>query len=436
MQSPRAKSVLIITYYWPPSGGSGVQRWLKFAKYLDLAGWQVFVLTPEQPAFSVKDPSLLRDVPANVEVLKLPIWEPYDLFYKLASIFGKGKPAPSDFITTGKKSFFQQVTTWLRGNLLIPDGRVFWVKPAVTFLQDIIKSNGISKIITTGPPHSIHLIGRRLKKSNPALKWIADFRDPWSEWDLLDTLSLAGWARARHKKLERTVLTSADKVVTIAPFHVRRLEALSGRQVSLITNGFDHDDFAGIVRSRSSQFTIRHTGNVDELRDPRPFMRAVRRLCEQRPDLRASLAIDFIGNVNSAFRKEVIEEPVLAQITTFTPALPHKELLNRYGKTDLQLLVLAHTAIAPGNLPGKFFEYLASGAPILGVGPADGDAAAILRETSTGRIFERSDEDGMIKMILEHLEAWKSGGVARTGNVSAFTRKNLTQQLIALLESL
>jgi glycosyltransferase involved in cell wall biosynthesis len=290
-----SKKVLIITYYWPPSGGSGVQRWLKFVKYLDREGWDTLVFTPENPSFTVQDPSLQKDVPPKTEVLRLPIWEPYKLFQRLSGVAGNKKNvAPSDFITTGKKSFFQSVSSWVRGNLFIPDPRVFWVKPSVTFLSDLIVSNNIDKIITTGPPHSIHLIGLELKKKHPSLKWVADFRDPWSEWDILDTLSLTSLARTRHKKLEYQVLKHADRVVTIAPFHVRRFTALGGRPVDLITNGFDTDDFKGIVKRRTEHFTIRHIGVVDELRDPRPFMNAVARLLAADPSFRNSVSIEFI----------------------------------------------------------------------------------------------------------------------------------------------
>jgi hypothetical protein len=183
------KRVLIITYYWPPSGGSGVQRWLKFVKYLVKAGWEPIVFTPENPSFTIQDKSLQKDVPASVEVIKFPIWEPYQLFFKVSALFGNKNVQQTDFISTEKKTFFKSISAWIRGNFFIPDARVLWVKPSVEYLTDFIARNKIDKIITTGPPHSIHLIGLRLKKLNPELKWVADFRDPWGEWDLLDTLS-------------------------------------------------------------------------------------------------------------------------------------------------------------------------------------------------------------------------------------------------------
>jgi glycosyltransferase involved in cell wall biosynthesis len=430
-----SRKILIVTYYWPPSGGSGVQRWLKFAKYLDRSGWAVTVLTPENTAFTIRDPSLLNDVPPGVEVLHLPIWEPYNLFYRLSRWLGR-EPSASDLITTGRKTLFQRVSSWIRGNFFIPDARVFWVKPAVRFLEDTLASNSIDTIITTGPPHSIHLIGLRLKKRNPQLRWIADFRDPWSEWDLLDTLSLTRLARKRHQSLERQVLRNADDLITIAPYHALRFSALGGRKVHLITNGFDEEDFSLIKRQRTSKFTVRHTGIVDELRDPRPVMYAIRSACREDPTMSRNLQIEFIGNVNSAFTKEIQSDPVLAPITRFTGTIPHKQLLEIYGQTDLQLLILAHTALAPGNLPGKFFEYLASGSPILAIGPVDGDAATILRESNAGQIFRRDDIEAITDSFIASYLLWKQNQQSDARDVSAFTRRKLTDQLITVLESL
>jgi hypothetical protein len=430
------RKVLIITYYWPPSGGSGVQRWLKFVKYLVPLGWEPYVYTPENPSFTIHDSSLLNDIPPSVEVIKLPIWEPYNLFFKLSGLLGKKQVKQSDFISTGKKSLFGKISSWMRGNLFIPDARVFWVKPSVTFLNDFIRSNEIQKIITTGPPHSVHLIGLKLKKKNPSMKWIADFRDPWSEWDLLDTLSLSRWAKARHKFLERTVLQQADRVITIAPYHVALFEKLGRRKVDLITNGFDEDDFGKVIHSRTNKFTIRHVGVVDELRDPRPVMRAIKEIIMVNPEFKQWVVIEFIGNVNSAFKKYVEQDDVLKEVTNFVDSIPHNELLKLYGKTDLQLLVLAYSAIAPGNLPGKFFEYLASGNPILAIGPINGDAADVLKQTKAGEIFERTDDGGIKQSIMKFYFDWKAGKGNDARDVSLYTRKALTERLSSLLQNL
>jgi hypothetical protein len=426
------KKVLIVTYYWPPSGGSGVQRWLKFVKYLPSFGWQPYVFTPENPSFEIRDDSLLNDVPPEAEVLRLPIWEPYHLFRRAASLAGKST-RQTDFITTGKKSLLQGLASWVRGNVFIPDARIFWVKPSVAFLSDLLKSNNIRTLVTTGPPHSMHLIGLKLKRQDPGLRWIVDLRDPWSEWDLLDTLSLTGWARRRHRKLERDVLQAADEVITIAPYHVRRFEALGGRKVNLITNGFDEDDFRGIERKRTSQFTIRHIGMVDELRDPRPFMEAVRLMLAEHPERATQLCVEFVGSVNAAFRNWVIEDPVLLSVTKFRDPVPHAELLKLYGETDVQLLILAHTALAPGNLPGKFFEYLASGNFILGIGPVDGDAAQILNATHAGEMVDRSNGDGIKTLLLRQFTQWSKGTEFTEKVADDFSRRSLTRTLSELM---
>jgi hypothetical protein len=428
--------VLIITYYWPPSGGSGVQRWLKFVKYLPQFGWKPYVVAPENPSFAMKDESLLNDVPSEAQVIRLPIWEPYDAFFKLSGLFGKKNIKQSDFVSTGKKSFFQKISTWVRGNYFIPDARIYWVKPSVKFLEEYIRQHEIDKIVTTGPPHSVHLIGLELKTKNPSLQWIADFRDPWSEWDLLDTLSLSPWARKKHQRLERQVLKTADRVITIAPYHVQRFEELGGRKVDLVTNGFDADDFTNIVYTKTTKFTIRHVGVVDELRDPRPVMEALKEIAISDPEFSSKVILEFIGNVNSPFRKFVIDDAVLNKFTNFIETIPHAQLLKLYGETDVQLLVLAFTAIAPGNLPGKMFEYLASGNPILAIGPTAGDAADVLKLTKSGKIYEHDDVEGIKINILDGYEDWKNGISQDVGNVTSFTRKNLTEQLIKILESL
>jgi glycosyltransferase involved in cell wall biosynthesis len=428
--------ILIITYYWPPSGGSGVQRWLKFVKYLPASGWKPYVVAPENPSFTIRDETLLNDVPPEAKIVRLPIWEPYNAFFKLSRLFGKRNVRQSDFVSTGKKSAFHKASSWVRGNLFIPDARVFWVNPSVRFLKKYIAEHQIGHIVTTGPPHSVHLIGLKLKAHNPMLKWVADFRDPWSEWDLLDTLSLSLRARKKHRALEREVLHAANRVITIAPFHVQRFEELGGRNVDLITNGFDEDDFKEIVHARTDKFTIRHVGIVDELRDPRPVMVALKQITESNSEFAKEVRLEFIGNVNSYFKSFVTNDPVLSQFTKFIDTIPHAQLLKLYGETDVQLLVLAFTAIAPGNLPGKMFEYLASGNPILAIGPTHGDAADVLKQTQSGEIFEHADIEGIRKNIVLGYRKWKEGVPPAPRDVKPYTRQHLTEQLVRILNSL
>jgi glycosyltransferase involved in cell wall biosynthesis len=429
------KNVLIIAYYWPPSGGSGVQRWLKFVKYLPQFGWTPYVFTPENPSFAIKDESLLKDVPDEAEIIRFPIWEPYEAFFKLSAMFGKTKTAkPTDLVSNGKKSLFQRFSTWVRGNLLIPDPRKFWVDPSVKFLEDFLEDNHIKTIVTTGPPHSLHLIGLKLKKKHPKLNWIADFRDPWSEWGFLDTLRVGARARRRHQQLEAEVLAFADKIVTITPFYVRRFEVLSKKKVTLLTNGFDDDDFSSLHYQKSPVFLIRHVGIINEKCDPRPFMNSVQQLCDALPEFREAVKIEFIGEVHPLFRQFVESNPTLKTISIFTGNIPHKELMKRYGSSSLLLLVLTGYKDAEGYMPGKLFEYLATGLPVLGVGPVNGDAATLLGTTSSGVMIGSEDVDGMSAVLRKRFQEWKNSTtpVISKSGTSHYSRKEITRQLTSL----
>ncbi|WP_332911291.1 hypothetical protein [Algoriphagus boritolerans] len=236
--TPMQKRVLIITYYWPPSGGSGVQRWLKFAKYLPESGWEPVIFTPENPDFDLQDKTLEIEIPSSLEVLKFPIWEPYQLFSRIK---GKTKLHPGRLMEQKDRGFLEKLAIWMRANLLVPDPRVFWVKPSVKFLTDLLKSGQFQAVITTGPPHSMHLIGRDLKRKT-GITWIADFRDPWSQWEFLDTLPMTSFIRIKHQKMEQSVLKEANAVLTISPTFQQDLEKLAHRKIKLLTNGYDPAD--------------------------------------------------------------------------------------------------------------------------------------------------------------------------------------------------
>jgi glycosyltransferase involved in cell wall biosynthesis len=429
------KKVLIITYYWPPSGGSGVQRWLKFVKYLPQYGITPYVFTPENPSFDVKDPSLQKDVPDEAEILRFPIWEPYETFFKLSAWFAGGakKATPTQLVAGKKKSLFQSMATWVRGNLIIPDPRVFWVRPSVRFLTDFIADNKIKSIITTGPPHSIHLIGLRLKQKNPTLNWIADFRDPWSEWGFLDSLMVGRLARTRHRKLEQKVLQTANTIVTITPFYVRRFEQLSGRRVELLTNGFDEDDFKNVAIQKTEKFIIRHVGIVNEKCNPRPFMHALKEVMETYSEIQDKVQVDFVGEAHPDFRKFVFDDEVLKSVTTFSTQVPHKELIKLYNTSSVLLLVLTGYKDAEGYLPGKLFEYIATGLPVLGVGPAQGDAATLMQSAGAGEMVE--DINKIKAKLLTYFRRWKEGPLptADSQEFKTYSRRSITGKLAAML---
>jgi len=422
------KKVLIITYYWPPSGGSGVQRWLKHTKYLSDFGWQPIVFTPENPSFEVKDESLVADIPKEIEVIKLPIWEPYQVVDKL-------KPKSNqqtDLVKKDKPSLFNKLMLWVRGNFFIPDPRKFWVKPAVSILKDIISTNEIDMIITTGPPHSMHLIGERLKKLT-GVKWVADFRDPWTDWELFDNFYLSQFAKAKHKKLEKKVLRNADAVVTVSKNYADGLRKIGDREVKVITNGFDKAEFDKIDAFKPDQFVIRHIGVVDELRDPRPVLQALKKLVDQ-GDM--DIRFEFVGNINQTLKAEVTEDPVLNKVVDFRPYVPHSEVISLFKSSAVLLLVLANSKNAIGNIPGKLFEYLAARRPILVVGNTKGDSAKIVKDTNAGLAVERDDIEAIKGAIIKLKADFELGGQLAEGDISAFERRNLTSQLVEVLNAL
>jgi glycosyltransferase involved in cell wall biosynthesis len=432
------KKVLIITYYWPPSGGSGVQRWLKFVKYLPSLGWQPFVFTPENPSFQTKDESLLNDVPEEAEIIHFPIWEPYSAFEKISGILGASKQSsnPVSVPGTGKDPLFKKLSTWIRGNLFIPDPRRFWIDPSVKFLSTFLEANDIKIIITTGPPHSMHLIGYKLKRKYPKLKWIADFRDPWSEWGFLDSLRVTTPARKIHKKLERQVLQAADVVTTITPFYVRHFERLGGRKVNLLSNGFDDDDFRSLSIHKNHKFLIRHVGIVNEKCDPRPFLLTIEKLINESPDFAQHVQVEFIGQVFHEVVEFVNSRKELKNCVIFTPTVPHKELLLLYGTSSLLLLILTGYKDAEGYMPGKLYEYIATGLPVLGVGPEEGDAARLLKDTGNGVMIDERNASALHDYIITVFSKWKNNATdIRRGAAGSYRRSELTKSLIRLFEA-
>lgn len=430
------KKVLIITYYWPPSGGGGVQRWLKMSAYLQRNGWEPIIYTPENPAFDVKDESLLKDVPKDIVVLKTKIFEPIEVFQKAFQLVGKKAPQQKDLLSDRNASLFQRASTYVRGNYFIPDPRITWVRPSFQFLKKYLKENKVDAIISTGPPHSMHLIAQKIKKEFPELKWVADFRDPWSEWDLLDMLKTKSRAREYHKRLERSVLEQADLTISISPYHVDRLVQLGAKRCELINNGYDSRDFENTQKINTEKFIIRHLGSIDDLRDPRPMMHALIDIFAQHKIDPSKLSVEFIGPVNNAFREFVEENNFLKNSTSFHPAVPHNEVVSRYTSCTLLLLILAHTEIAVGNMPGKMYEYMASGTPILGIGPNNGDAAELIHRTHSGAVIERNHIEQMGEFIVTHYNDWKKGEMIVTKKAPEYSRESLTKKFCQLLDGL
>ena len=422
------KKVLIITYYWPPSGGSGVQRWLKFAKYLPKYNWKPFIYTPESPSFELNDEALLNDIPSEAEIWKTPIWEPYYLKDKL---FGKGNKSQSAGVITNKKSLKNKVLNWVRGNIFIPDPKIYWVKPSLKVLLKKIAEQGIEHIITTGPPHSMHLIGLGLKKEIPNLKWIADFRDPWSQLDLLKEFKLNSFSRKKHMDLEKEVLQTADLTLTVSETWVEDLKCLGANKVKLITNGYDADDFY-LKPKTNDKFIIGHYGLLNHLRNPKNLWKSLANLCEDNKAFNLKLEIHLSGNIDSEVLSEIQSYPNLKEKVKQLGYLSHAQVLHQYNEADLLLLLLFNSKSGIGNYPGKIFEYFAAQKPILAFGPKECDVQKFIEKTNVGKFFSYDEK----KMENDILFLFKNQKIFDFKNKKSFSREKLTHDLANLLNTL
>lgn len=430
------KRVLIITYYWPPSGGSGVQRWLKMSKYLPEYGWQPVIYTTENAEYPIIDHSLEKDVAPNIEVIRRPITEPYSAYKKFLGI-NKDETVKMGFIQEKEKdkNWKSDLSLWVRGNFFIPDARCGWVKPSVKYLKEYLNEHPVDAIISTGPPHSMHLIAMRLKEEL-GLPWIADFRDPWTEIDYYNDLHLTAWADRKHHRLEREVLTKADKVVTVAPDGARRLGRLGNRNVRTIYNGFDRDDDAQTPVDLSEQFTITYLGVLSKIQNPSNLWQAMAELIKEDSSFDKSLKINMIGQIDSAVASS-IDENGLTRHVTYSPYMPHDQVSAVHRSSTLLLLLLMPDSEprAKGLLTGKLFEYMASGRPILCIGPEDGDAARILRETSAGQTISFEDKEKMKEALKNLYQRYLENTLEGNTNpkVENYSRQVMTQQYAALL---
>ena len=435
------KRVLIITYYWPPSAGSGVQRWLKFSKYLPSNGWQPIIYTPSNPDFSTKDLTLLQDIPKEVELLQSEIWEPYSFYKKL----GKGSAKKninnglleSNSKKSTLKSFISNFSKWVRGNVFIPDPKVFWVKKSVKYLETYLQDNPVDVIVSTRPPHSMHLIGLALKRRTN-LPWIADFRDPWSKLDLLDDYNISARSRKKYEVLEKAVLENSNFCLTVSYNWAKMFKELGAKSVEVITNGYDYDDIpvAPKASKAHNKFIISHFGLLNHLRNPGVFWRALEAACSENKELVNLLEIHIGGTVDKAVIEELNKLDIVSQKHTMHGYITHTEVLEWYNKSSLLLLLTFNSEIGKGNIPGKLFEYLAMHKPIIAFGHKDGDVADIFQEVGNGNCFEYELEN-LIPVKEAILAAFERRNMTDKNHaVEKYNRENLTKRLVTLLDKL
>ncbi|MCS3532686.1 glycosyltransferase involved in cell wall biosynthesis [Chryseobacterium sp. JUb7] len=425
------KKILIITYYWPPAGGPGVQRWLKFAKYLPEFGWKPVIYTPENPSYPLLDESLMKDIPENVEIVKTKIWEPYQLAEKLNKSNKKFKAGQFD---VGKnQSWKSKLSIWVRGNFFIPDARVFWVKPSVKFLEHYLRENKIEVVVTSGPPHSLHLIGLNLKKKFTHLKWIADFRDPWTEISYYKHLKLTKSSDKKHRQLENDVFKNADITLATSYTDAENFRK-NGANAMCITNGFDETDANSQTLPESKdKFTLSYIGVLEQLRNPENLWKALDELVKNNPSFAENFILKFVGRIDDKILSSFENSNLRSHILNLG-YLSHDKAIEEMGNSSLLLITNFPNESSKGIIPGKIFEYLATGKQIISFGPNDADVSKILDETKAGKHFGYDGSETIKDFILEKFELWKNGNLFENSqNIEQFSRKNLTRQLVDIL---
>jgi len=428
------KKVLIITYYWPPSGGAGVQRTLKFVKYLPEFGIEPVLLTvdPSVASYPVKDESLTAEVPSRLKIIRTRSFEPLNF---LARIAGKDKVPHGGFSNTSKDSFSQKALRWIRGNFFIPDARVGWVAYATSSAIKIIEKEGIDTVYISSPPHSSQLIGFQLRQRFPNIRWVADLRDPWTKIYYYPELLHTSLAKKADKTLEKKVLKTCDHAVVVSKYirnEFAELGDVSTGKIAVIPNGYDEIDFVPASDQLSDRFTITYTGTLAESYNPESLFGAIHEVVKIAGADHVRLR--FVGTMPPSVRG-MLRNYGLESCCEFIAYVPHAEAIRYMQESHINLLMIPDSLGAEGILTGKLFEYLGAARPILGIGPADGDAAAIVKECAAGEFFSRSQSEHITNWMLIYFRQWKEGvEIVNTSTVHhKYRRRALTGQLAAIL---
>ena len=409
---------------------------MKFAKYLPGEDWQPVIYTPENPEMTSVDKNLENDIPAEAEIIKTRILEPYGLY---RNIIGKkdskdGKQEEVNPISGGKKSFMQKAALFIRGNLFIPDPRCLWIGPSVKFLKKYLEKNPVDIMISTGPPHSMHLIAMKVAKAT-GLPWIADFRDPWTRMFYFKHLPLTSWARRRHQVLEKKVLDSASAIVTVTRQLKDEFGSMTATPVHCITNGYDESDFEQLVEP-DGFFNITHTGLFAADGNPETLWKVLREKCDADEEFRRLLRIRLVGKTDREITESIIEYGLAENLRNLGYQTHQTATREQMGASVL-LLPQRKEPEYRAVLTGKIFEYMASGHPILGIGMTECAMSELLDETRSGRMIEWDDAEGMKDFIDTCWEKFRNDDrTSDTTDISRYSRRELTAKMARLMESL
>lgn len=427
------KRILIITYYWPPSGGIGVLRCLKFAKYLHKMGHQIIIYTTSNGHYPYIDFSNDKDIPKGIEILKTKIWEPYSI-YKFITGKKKNENVNNVFSSTNdKRGLMYHFSVWLRSNFFIPDARAFWINKSVKFLNEYLKKKPVDIVISNGPPHTNTRIACQLKKGNH-FHWHADFQDPWTQVDYFSQLHLTKRSLKKHLQMEQDVFNTADTISIVSNNWKKDLESIGAKNVNVIEWGYDEDDYKQINRIPDIKFSITHSGIWGFDRNAKIFFQVLKEIINENIEFKTLLEIKVIGELDVSVLMEIKKcnlEPYVNNLGFVNRKLAIQESLN----SQILLLLLNQQNNAIGRIPGKLFEYLALQRPIIVLGPGKCDSGDIVTKTKSGDNFNYDDFEGIKKCILYYFNKFKlNQNEILQENTEYYTNKKLTDKLMNQIE--
>jgi len=407
------KKVLVISYYWPPSGGPGVQRVLKFCKYLNKFGWEPIVLTVKNGDFPAKDYSLNEDA----KTAKVYYARSISLHKVYHWITGNNKTHTHHLSSSSEDSTKVKLFRWIRNNLIVPDGRIGWFPNAVIKGNDIIRKNNIRVIFSSAPPYTAHLIAMKLSKKH-SIPWVADFRDPWVDRFYNYENKRLWLTKLVDSSLEKRVINNACARTTVS----KTISGYYEKPFSVIHNGYDEEDFTSVNEKEQNTVVISYMGTMTKSQNPSMFFQSVNELNLNQEKYQ----IDLIGNIHPDI-KSYIQNNKYDNFIKIKPYIPHKDAIRKMCESDFLLLVIPNTKKNIGIVTGKLFEYIRSMRKIIMIGPPNSDAAKIIAQTNSGICFDYTEKNKIKHLLMEN-------NLPATSNYQQYSRESLTKTLSLIFE--
>lgn len=430
------RKVLFVVYNFPPAAGAATQRVLKFLKYLNRYGFQTFVLTVDKVDYPDLDFSLIEKIPSETKIVKTKFWTPFGIYRKITGRKSDEK-IPVAFIKDNHKSIAERISVFLRLNFFLPDAKIGWLPFAVKEGKQLIKKEKIDVIISSGPPHTTHLIAKSLKRKT-GVKWIADFRDPWTDIDYYSGIKRTKLAEWIDSKLERSVLKYADYIVAASEGYLKIIKSKGIKNnYEVLTNGFDPEDFHNIKLKPQSKFTITYTGNMPFTRNPESLWLALEELANENPDFSNNFEFHFAGVMDDEIRQKIQAMNFYKNFIDHG-YLSHSEVLELVFNSHLLIMIVNRVATSNEILPGKIFEYIASRNFVLVIGPENGVSARLINYVKQGIAIDYDEKSKMKDLIHQLFTKWQKGELQKVeySEKYEFTRERITQKLIQIIDSI